>query len=114
MDNAPIHKSDDVKEEIQRRNRGYQCVYLPPYSPELNSIEQFWAIIKKIARRHKLADTEMLKDRIKEACNMVPIEHLFNICQHSKKQFDNCLNRLNLIPDRFYFIFGACVYLISN
>jgi transposase len=92
MDNAPIHKSDDIKEEIQRRNRGYKCVYLPPYSPELNPIEQFWAIIKKIVRRHKLADTEMLEDRIEEACNMVHIEHLFNICQHSKKQFDNCLN----------------------
>jgi hypothetical protein len=44
MDNAPIHTSDEIRPMIE--NRGYQCVYLPPYSPELNPIEQFWAIVK--------------------------------------------------------------------
>ena len=26
--------------------RGYRVMYLPPYSPELNAIENFWAIVK--------------------------------------------------------------------
>lgn len=34
MDNAPIHTNDDMKLFIE--SRGYRCVYLPPYSPELN------------------------------------------------------------------------------
>ncbi|KAG1377704.1 hypothetical protein G6F61_006495 [Rhizopus arrhizus] len=33
MDNAPIHSSTDIGKYIH--SRGYQYVYLPPYSPEL-------------------------------------------------------------------------------
>ncbi|KAG1206990.1 hypothetical protein G6F35_011095 [Rhizopus arrhizus] len=44
MDNAPIHTADTIEAMITER--GYKCVYLPPYSPELNPIEQFWSIIK--------------------------------------------------------------------
>jgi transposase len=39
MDNAPIHSSIDIGKYIHSRE--YRCVYLPPYSPELNPIEQF-------------------------------------------------------------------------
>ncbi|KAG1031421.1 hypothetical protein G6F43_013958 [Rhizopus delemar] len=44
MDNAPIHKHEDIK--IYVESRGYGCVHLPPYSPELNPIEQFWSVCK--------------------------------------------------------------------
>ena len=77
---------------LNERNRGYKCVFLPPYSPELNPIEQFWALVKRKVRHEKLQDTETLQDRIVDAANEVPIEHLRNIIQHSKNQFDNCLN----------------------
>ena len=39
MDNAPIHTSVDIAKYVE--SRGYRCVYLPSYSPELNPIEQF-------------------------------------------------------------------------
>ena len=39
MDNAPIHKSEDIAKYII--SRGYRYAYLPSYSPELNPIEQF-------------------------------------------------------------------------
>ncbi|EIE78924.1 hypothetical protein RO3G_03629 [Rhizopus delemar RA 99-880] len=45
MDNAPIHNSVQIERLVVCR--GYGCVYLPPYSPELNSIEQFWSVIFK-------------------------------------------------------------------
>ncbi|EIE76173.1 hypothetical protein RO3G_00879 [Rhizopus delemar RA 99-880] len=46
MDNSPIHdkKSGEIDKMIE--DRGYKCVYLPKYSPELNPIEQFWASVK--------------------------------------------------------------------
>ncbi|CEG75787.1 Putative Piso0_000048 protein [Rhizopus microsporus] len=44
MDNAPIHSSADIGKYIH--SRGYRFVYLPPYSPELNPIEQFWSVVK--------------------------------------------------------------------
>ncbi|KAG1466937.1 hypothetical protein G6F56_004600 [Rhizopus delemar] len=44
MDNAPIHNSADIGKYINSRE--YRFVYLPPYSHELNPIEQFWSVVK--------------------------------------------------------------------
>src|ERR1700757_948426 len=38
MDNAPIHTPVKVRDLIE--SRGYRCLYLPPYSPLLNPIEE--------------------------------------------------------------------------
>jgi transposase len=38
MDNAPIHTVNQIDEMIVAR--GYKSIYLSPYSPELNLIEQ--------------------------------------------------------------------------
>jgi putative transposase len=44
MDNLSSHKVAGVREAIKRR--GATLVYLPPYSPDLNPIEQAFAKIK--------------------------------------------------------------------
>lgn len=44
MDNASFHKSDETKEIIE--NNGHRLLFLPTYSPDLNPIENYWAIIK--------------------------------------------------------------------
>lgn len=49
MDNAPIHTGKIIGEMIEER--GYKCIYLPPYSPELNLIEQFWSVVKSSVKR---------------------------------------------------------------
>jgi transposase len=41
IDDAPIHTIDAIDAMIAER--GYKCVYLSPYSPELNPNEQFWS-----------------------------------------------------------------------
>ncbi|KAG1055541.1 hypothetical protein G6F43_002512 [Rhizopus delemar] len=45
IDNTPIHKQ--IEDMLNERNRDYKCVFFPPYSPELNPIEQFWALVKR-------------------------------------------------------------------
>jgi transposase len=45
MDNATFHKSAKTRELIQ--SAGCKLVFLPPYSPDLNPIEIFWANFKK-------------------------------------------------------------------
>jgi len=44
MDNATFHKRQDTQEMI--RNAGHTLLFLPPYSPDLNPIEQKWAQAK--------------------------------------------------------------------
>jgi transposase len=45
LDNASFHKSQKTKELIE----SVKCrvIFLPPYSPDLNPIEKFWANMKR-------------------------------------------------------------------
>lgn len=49
MDNATFHKRQDIKDAIT--NAGHTLEYLPPYSPDLNPIEQKWAQSKNIRKK---------------------------------------------------------------
>lgn len=89
MDNAPIHTADEIKEMV--KERGYKCVYLPPHSPELNPIENFWSVVKNKVKRSSFATADDLATRIYEACNAVPPDHLKAFVQHSANTFEKCL-----------------------
>ncbi len=49
MDNASIHKRPIIKKLLAMR--GVRLRYLPPYSPELNPIENEWSKIKGVVNR---------------------------------------------------------------
>src|SRR5215470_12840752 len=49
MDNVGVHKVAGVREGIEAR--GATLVYLPPYSPDLNPIEQFFSKLKALLRK---------------------------------------------------------------
>ena len=51
MDNAPIHKANLTKELIE--SAGCKLKYQPEYSPDLNPIEQQWAVIKRKYKKAK-------------------------------------------------------------
>lgn len=44
MDNASFHKSPVLHHLAEKKDS--KIIYLPPYSPDLNPIEQYWAPIK--------------------------------------------------------------------
>jgi transposase len=48
MDNATFHKSQKLKELFEKHN--HKILFLPPYSPELNPIENMWGTIKQNLR----------------------------------------------------------------
>ncbi|EIE75933.1 hypothetical protein RO3G_00637 [Rhizopus delemar RA 99-880] len=91
MDNVPVHTHEDIQKHIE--SRGYGCVYLPPYSPEFNLIEQFWSVCKSKLKREQLLDEETLPIRITYACNRVLYSDLQGFCRYSASKFDDCLNR---------------------
>ncbi len=45
MDTAAFHKSQKTRELIE--SVGCKLIFLPPYSPDLNPIEKFWAHMKR-------------------------------------------------------------------
>ncbi|GAN06739.1 conserved hypothetical protein [Mucor ambiguus] len=89
MDNTPIHINEDIKSVIE--GRGYRCVYLPPYSPELNPIEQFWSVCKSKLKRERPLEEETLSSRIADACNQILLNDLKGFCKYSIDGFDDCL-----------------------
>lgn len=89
MDNAPIHTHLDIQKYIEQR--GYGCIYLPPYSPELNPIEQFWSVCKSKLKRERLLKEETLSSRIAEACNNIYLSDLQGFCRYSVSKFQDCL-----------------------
>ena len=48
FDNASYHKSSEITELIE--SVGCKVIYLPPYSPDLNKIEKYWANLKRKLR----------------------------------------------------------------
>jgi transposase len=58
MDNLASHKVAGVREAIEAK--GARLLYLPPYSPDLNPIEQFFAKLKALLRKAAARSIEML------------------------------------------------------
>ena len=63
MDNATFHKGGRIEQLIE--DAGCQLLYLPPYSPDLNKIEQCWSWLKSRIRK-QLEQFDCLRDAIEE------------------------------------------------
>lgn len=48
MDNASFHRKAQLVCAAQKH--GFRLIFLPPYSPEFNPIEKFWAWLKRFLR----------------------------------------------------------------
>lgn len=62
MDNLPAHKRDEARELIEAA--GAELRFLPPYSPDLNPIEQAFAKLKAHLRKAQERSIETLWRRI--------------------------------------------------
>lgn len=62
MDNASFHKRSDMLDAINEY--GFTCEFLPPYSPDLNPIEQKWAHVKSIRRAKRCELDELFSEHL--------------------------------------------------
>jgi transposase len=72
MDNLTAHKGDKVKELIEEQ--GCKLIYLPPYSPDFNPIEEAFSKIKGLVRKSEARSREVLVDAIGKGISMVTAE----------------------------------------
>ena len=65
LDNLAAHKVPGVRELIEAT--GAELLYLPPYSPDFNPIEQCWAKVKQKLRALKARTLDSLQQALSEA-----------------------------------------------
>lgn len=65
MDNLAAHKVAGVRELIEAT--GARLLYLPPYSPDFNPIENCWAQVKQYLRAAKARSLSALEQAITSA-----------------------------------------------
>lgn len=76
LDNSSIHKGEEVKKAIEEV--GAKLVFLPPYSPEFNPIENCWSKVKSSLRSQQPRTYQDLQSAMEKALAAVSEKDLKN------------------------------------
>ena len=71
MDNMRSHHAKVVKNLLEEKH--IQYLYLPPYSPDYNPIENMWSKIKASMRKQKVRVAALLPEAIEKAFSTIHI-----------------------------------------
>ena len=80
MDNLSAHKASGVREAIE--SVGAELLYLPPYSPDLNPIENMWSKVKGKLRSLAARSIESLQEAIAAAVGTVTPDDCIGFFRH--------------------------------
>lgn len=80
LDNASIHKGGKIESIVKKA--GCPLLYLPPYSPDFNPIEMFWAWLKKRLRREGPRDDVTRARGVNRAFAEVPAAFAADCFKH--------------------------------
>ena len=80
MDNLTAHKGNRVKKLIEQR--GCELLYLPPYSPDFNPIEEAFSKVKGILRRAEARTREALVEALGVAISAVSVQDAQGFFEH--------------------------------
>ena len=82
LDNLSTHKIQNVARLLSARGVGLR--YLPPYSPDLNPIEQAFAKLKSHLRQAAARTLEDLHSALVEALNNFSAQHCRGFFRHAR------------------------------
>ena len=89
MDNHPVHKSLNSPKFYKEKD--IKVIDFPPYSPDLNPIENIWGKIKKqIMKKEYQTLTVLMKD-IEKEWDSITDNQLKNYSSSMKDRIHNCL-----------------------
>ncbi len=80
MDNLSSHEGPRVRELIE--GRGCQLLYPPPYSPDLNPIEEAFAKLKALLRRAGARTCEALIEAMGQALDALTASDARGFFEH--------------------------------
>jgi transposase len=81
MDNLGAHKPRRVRELIEER--GCELLYLPPYSPDYNPIEEAFSKIKNLLRKAAARTREALVEAMGAALSAVSVVEAQGFFKHA-------------------------------
>jgi transposase len=81
MDNLSAHKGGRIREIIEER--GCELLYLPPYSPDLNPIEEAFSKVKALMRKAEARTREALVETMGRALGAVSARDARGFFEHS-------------------------------
>lgn len=91
MDNVPFHKTEEVR--ILLAALGHEAIFLPPYSPFLNPIENLFNQWKQKIKRRQPSSKEELNVAINESVQEISRENCSNYFRNMQTYIPLCLRR---------------------
>jgi transposase len=80
MDNLSAHKGEEVREIVE--GRGCALLFLPPYSPDYNPMEEAFSKIKGLLRKAQARTKEALIEALGAAISAVTAEDAWGLFEH--------------------------------
>lgn len=85
LDNLPTHKVKGIPEALAER--GARVLFLPPYSPDLNPIEQVFSKVKNELRRRRLRTVTEVEDAFGQSLDWVTRDEVRSYYRHAGYRF---------------------------
>ncbi|MGD1701576.1 IS630 family transposase [Dapis sp. BLCC M229] len=88
-DNSSIHQGQDIEKALAEPSGSYiaqvgaRLIYLPPYSPDFNPIENLWSKVKNLLRSIGARTYQSLENAIAQAYDQVSFKDIRNWFAHS-------------------------------
>ncbi|RXN18454.1 receptor-type tyrosine- phosphatase U-like protein [Labeo rohita] len=98
-DNVHFHRTNQITEWFTTNSNQFLNVCLPPYSPFLNPVEEFFSSWRwKVYDRQPYTRENLLR-AMELACVDIPVEAFQGWIRHSRAFFPRCLARDNIACD---------------
>ena len=81
MDNLTSHKSREAVRVIE--SVGAKAIYLPPYSPDLNPIENLFSKVKRLIRRLKPRRLCEIIESVRQSLAQITLADLEAVFEHA-------------------------------
>lgn len=97
MDNVPFHKSQQIREAIEEKD--HQLIFLPPYSPFMNPIENMFAKWKQSIRQARPSNEVELLALIDNVVNIISSDDCSACYRHMMGFISKCINKEIIINE---------------
>lgn len=83
MDRHPVHRAESVQNYLKKNNINF--LYIPPYSPELNPIEEAFSKIKQYIKKQKARTLDDMLNILKNVFSIITINDAKGYFKHASE-----------------------------